>query len=326
MDRVTAFNAEAQIHNAPLKPVPTAEPLDAYETRLEKWEEKHLICCNAIRSTLGVNYYYGHKMASNACFLWIALKEACKPKGTQATIALNDRYRRLLALKLIDFKDASHYAGTFKELHSEICSIHESLRLDENFLIFLFHTGLGKEHEDYVLHYTQNHTAIDVMGQPAFSLKYATQRFIQTVSNPSASRIESSLGTMVARPEASMATNGPVTFFSTIPSQPGAVEGPNAVFVRRLVKFCQHCQKLYHSQYECKRKHSNTSKQRKRSRSHSPSRDDRRSKRPRNDRESTRSHRKDRQEKKTRRNQHYTHPAYYDTSDESGTDECYMTE
>ena len=229
-----------------------------------------------IQSTLGLNYHNDHKEATNAYFLWVAIKEGCKPKGSGT---LNDRYRRLLALKLSDFKDASEYAGKFKELHNEIRNMHEELRLNENFLIFLFHTGLGKEHEDYFLHYTQNHSAIDAAGRPAWSLEYATQRFIQTVTNPSASRTESTLGMVATRPEAFVATTLPSGIHSTIGAQSGAVEGPNSVFVRRLVKFCAFCRKLYHTQYKCQDKnghppegldHSN-----RRKRSHSRSRNDR---------------------------------------------------
>ena len=81
-------------------------------------------------------------------------------------------------LKLRDCKDASEYAGKFKEIYNDIRNMYEGLRLNENFLIFLFHTGLGKDHEDYFLHYTQNHAAVDDAGKPAFTLEYATQRFI----------------------------------------------------------------------------------------------------------------------------------------------------
>ena len=49
-------------------------------------------------------------------------------------------------LKLRDCKDASKYIGKFKELHNEIRDMHEGLRLNENFLVFLFYTGLGKDH------------------------------------------------------------------------------------------------------------------------------------------------------------------------------------
>ena len=61
---------------------------------------------------------------------------------------LNNRYRRLMALKLHDCKSASEYVGKFK-VHNDIVNMHELLGLNETFLIFLFHTGLGKEHDEY---------------------------------------------------------------------------------------------------------------------------------------------------------------------------------
>ena len=78
--------------------------------------------------------------------MWIALKEGCKPKGSGT---LNNRYYRLFALKLSDYKDASEYAGKFKALYNDIYNMHEENRLYKNVLIFLFYIGLGKEYKDY---------------------------------------------------------------------------------------------------------------------------------------------------------------------------------
>ena len=129
--------------------------------------------------------------------------------------------------------------------------MHEELKLNENFLIFLFHIGLGKEHEDYFLHYTQNHASVDAIGRPAFTLEYATQRFIQTVTNPSATRSESNLGMIAARQEAYVGINGPLAMLNAIPAQSGAVEGPDGQYVKRLVKYCRGCKKFFYTQHEC---------------------------------------------------------------------------
>ena len=83
-----------------------------------------------------------------------------------------------MALKLHDCKSASEYAGKFKELHNDIVNMYDQSALNESFLIFLFHRGLGKEHEDYVLQYTESHAAFDSEGRIAFTLDYAIQRFI----------------------------------------------------------------------------------------------------------------------------------------------------
>ena len=54
--------------------MPILETLDSYETRRDRWEEKHLVCYNVILSTLEVNYYSDHKNTNNVYFLWIVIK------------------------------------------------------------------------------------------------------------------------------------------------------------------------------------------------------------------------------------------------------------
>ena len=50
------------------------ETLDSYETRRDRWKEKHLVCYNVILSTLKVNYYSDYKNTNNVYFLWIVIK------------------------------------------------------------------------------------------------------------------------------------------------------------------------------------------------------------------------------------------------------------
>ena len=220
----------------------------------------------------------------------------------------------------------------FKELHNEIRTIHEELRLNDAYLIFLFHTGLDKEHKDYFLHYTQTHNVVNVAGQFAFSLEYTTQRFIQTITNPSASRTESTLELVTAWPKAYVTTDA--ADLTTQRPQPRAVEGPDAVYIRRLVKFYRHYQKLYHTHHECNTKNGpqpDSSDRRRRSRSrdrndHDNHERDSRDKKRRGDRYHDRN---DRNSKKRRtRGQRNANPAYYDSEkarseSDSGIDECY---
>ena len=352
VDLIAARNAAAQLNAeagepVTLAPIPEIQTVAEYEAKREKWENRHLIACNSMTSCLGTNYYNDYKDFTNACFLWVAIKENCKPKGSGS---LNDRYRQLMDLKLKDCKDASEYAGKFKELHNEIRNMHESLRLNENFLVFLFHAGLGKEHEDYFLHYSQNHGTVDEAGKASFTLEYATRRFIQTVTNASVTRSQSNsvmVATRESTREAYIATNGPVAYMTVIEGQDGAVEGPNAEYIQRLVKSCRHCHRLYHTEDECDQLggkrgsgHSN-----RRKRSHSRSRRDRddgkrhRSGRDQpNRRDRDRDHRTDRRSKHSKpkgrksREERAAHPAYYDTEPDddsvsSGTDDqqdCYV--
>ena len=130
---------------------------------------------NVILSTLEVNYYSDHKNTNNVYFLWIVIKQGCKLKGFNS---LNDRFRRLSLLKLNDYKNVFEYAEKFKELHNKIRTIYKKLRLNDVYLIFLFHIELNKEYKNYFLYYTQIHDTINAVEKFVFTLKYVTQRFI----------------------------------------------------------------------------------------------------------------------------------------------------
>ena len=126
---------------------------------------------------------------TNACELWETVLANNKSKGLGT---LNDLYRRLLSLELGTCKDASDFAAQLKGIHTEITDMCPALKLETNFLIFLFHSGLGKSYDAYFTHYIQEHKPMnDENTQPAYSLEYATQRFIQTLANPSSERQES---------------------------------------------------------------------------------------------------------------------------------------
>ena len=139
-------------------------------------------------------------------------------------------------MKLSDYKNVFEYAEKFKELHNKIRTIYKKLRLNDVYLIFLFYIELDKEYKNYFLHYTQTHDIINVVEKFVFTLKYVTQRFIQIVINSSISRIELILKLIVIRSEVYAVTN--TADQTTQRSQSGAVEGPDAVYLRRLVKFC----------------------------------------------------------------------------------------
>ena len=72
-----------------------------------------------------------------------------------------------ITLKLYDCKSVSEYARKFKELHNDILSIHERLRLEENFLVFLFHGGLGKQHQSYVKYFHWDYEPINSEKPPS---------------------------------------------------------------------------------------------------------------------------------------------------------------
>lgn len=221
--------------------------ISAAEDKVAKWELGHELAVNAIQSRLGNNLLSDLESQTNACLLWEAIIADNKPKGSGT---LNDLYRQLLKLDLGQCKDASDFAARLKGIHTDITNVSPKLKLETNFLIFLFHTGLGKAYDAYFTHYIQNHKPMNEANtEPAFSLEYATTRFIQTVTNPSSERTESSYAFAAQRPRRPAPNNsGPVT---TIEPQKGAVPGPDSRMIQKRVKYCTHCKKHYHTKTEC---------------------------------------------------------------------------
>ena len=155
----------------------------------------------------------------------------------------------MLRLDLNQSKDASDYTVRLKGLYTDITNMSPYLKLETNFLIFLFHTGLGKAYDGYFTHYIQNHQPISETDatKPAHTLKYTTSRFIQTVTNPSSERTESNFAMLAEAYPFTSASGSPVV----IEPQNGAVPGPEAQTIQKLVKYCLHCKKYYHTKSEC---------------------------------------------------------------------------
>ena len=153
--------------------------LTAPEENISIWKRGHELVCNAIISRLGTYYFNEFQGETNAYELWNRIKGYFKPADLTT---LNNLYRRLNTHSLKSCKDAADYAGQFKSIYNDILRIHPKLQFEENYLIFRFHTGLGREYQDYVNTYTQTHEAIKD-DKPAYSLEYAIARFLQTVRN-----------------------------------------------------------------------------------------------------------------------------------------------
>ncbi len=163
--------------------------LEAPEESMSAWEQGNKIACNAIKSRLGDYYFYDFKNEKNAYKLWSGIDRDCKPTGSGT---LNNLYRRLDTLTLASCKDETDYACQFKSIYNDILDINPNFQRGPNFLIFLFHTGLGIEYQDYFTTYTQTHEAIKD-DEPAYSLDYAITRFLRTVRNPTSARHESTI-------------------------------------------------------------------------------------------------------------------------------------
>ena len=111
---------------------------------MRAWKRGHKLACNAIVSRLGNYYYYVFEKEINAHKLWNGIAKDCKPAGS---VMLNDLYRRLTTLKVGSCNDEADYARQFRTIYNEILDTHPKLKLEINFLTFLFYNGLGKGHQ-----------------------------------------------------------------------------------------------------------------------------------------------------------------------------------
>ena len=214
------------------------EAASTFADRLILWHKGHELAINSIQYSLGRNYAEDYEGYNNAYTLWTAIAAACKLKGSGT---LNDLYRQLIQVDLRSCDGASDYIAKFKSILTSIHLISPALKLETNFLIFLFHTGLGKAQNQYYTNYTQTHAplkdkldpddATKVVGQEAaYSLEYATNRFLQTVKNPSSNRDDASTAYASESVEAYLAGQfpgpKPGATLKTLAPQAEAVDGP----------------------------------------------------------------------------------------------------
>ena len=220
--------------------------LTALEEKMFAWKRGNQLACNAIVSRLGTSYAYDFENETNAYKLWNRILRSCKPAGL---VTLNSLYRRLLTHSLGSCKDAVDYTGQFKSIYKDILYIDPKFQLQPNFLIYLFHTGLGQEYQDYVTTYTQRHEAIND-DKPAYSLEYAMTRFLRTVGNPKSAKDGSAFASAADSSRRPKAFAGPLDLV-VLPAQANAVPGPNARTIQKLVNWCNHCEKPYHTSASC---------------------------------------------------------------------------
>ncbi|KAK0516692.1 hypothetical protein JMJ35_001295 [Cladonia borealis] len=220
--------------------------LAALNQKMSAWKRGHALACNAIISRLGTYYTYEFENEINAHKLWNSIIKNCKPAGLAT---LNDLYRRLVTHSLGSCKNEADYIGQFKSIYNDILSIEPKVQLEPSFLIFLFHAGLGKKYQEYLTTYTQTHDVIedDKLANP---LEHAITQFQQTIRNlPYAG--DESIYTFAAhssrRPEAFAGPDDLIV----LPAQRNAVPGPNACTIQKLVDWCTHCKKPYHTTASC---------------------------------------------------------------------------
>ena len=102
-----------------------------------------------------------------------------KPRGSGF---LNNTFRKLDNLIL---SDCSSPVTQFLVTVNKLRTFSSKLSLDENWLIYRFHTNLGFEYNSYFERYAQDHDPFNEMGEPKHTLSQAMQHFQNTVTNPS---------------------------------------------------------------------------------------------------------------------------------------------
>lgn len=78
-----------------------------------------------------------------------------------------------------------YYSFNFRQTVNGIQSFSSVMKLDENWLIYCFHTNLGAEFSSYFEQYSQDHNPFNGRGEAKHSPSSAMQYFLNTAWNPS---------------------------------------------------------------------------------------------------------------------------------------------
>ena len=231
----------------------TDDPDSDFEVREAAWELGHQQTVNIIQFCLGLNYINDFEAYTNAAFLWTAICTTCKPRGSGT---LNDLYAQLLQLELAHCKDVPDYIAQFKKLLNDIYMMSTALKLETNLVIYLFHRGLGRKHDAYFTNYTQTHEALkdkeNGTGQePAFTLEYATNRFLNTVRNPTLGTGQSFAAQTYLAHDRHPGPKANALVVTVAPQAVAVDDTPDSQWIRKLVRYCTNCRRNYHSSSEC---------------------------------------------------------------------------
>ena len=131
------------------------------------------------------------------------------------------------------------------------------MKLDENWLIYQFHTNLESEFSSYFERYSQDHDPFTEQGTAEHSLSSAMQHFMNTARNPSSENVTSKPNTGIASYNSSVAFVAPHLPANQVVVQAGAKPGTNqarVITLTKTVKYCTHCKRDYHTEAECHEK------------------------------------------------------------------------
>ena len=226
-----------------IQTAPPEEGADA--AAVTAWTIGHDDACTALRLTVEGNAYSDIENLTNAAESWTLLEKNFKPRGAGF---LNETYSKLDTTMLADCKSPADYTSKFRSIINELNTYSSKVKMDENWLIYRFHTNLGPEHSSYFESYAREHDPFTEDGEIKSTLSEAMHHFQNTVRNPIS--IKSSQSTV-----ALVAANMPAEQKTV---QTGAQLGTNncrVVTLQKTVKYCTFCKRDYHTEDECRIKH-----------------------------------------------------------------------
>ena len=157
------------------------EPTGVSESKLATWKAGHDKTCTALCLEVDGNAYNDIEEIVNASDAWKLLETNFKPRGSGF---LNDAFQKLLSLTLSDCKNAADYVSQFRSVVNDLKNFSSNLKLNENFLIFVFQSNLDPDHAAYFETYAQEHDPFKEDGETKYSLSSAMHHFQNTVRNP----------------------------------------------------------------------------------------------------------------------------------------------
>ena len=99
------------------------------------WNARHHKACTALRLVVDGNAYNNIEEITNAFEAWTILETNFKPRGSGF---LSNTFQRLLNLTLANCQSSADYVFQFHNVVNKLKSFSTKVKLDENFLIFLF--------------------------------------------------------------------------------------------------------------------------------------------------------------------------------------------
>lgn len=194
------------------------------------------------------NAYNDIEDLTNALTTWELLETTFKPCGLGF---LNNTFQKLHSLTLPDCKGSADYVLQFCNIVNELRNFSRKLKLDENWLIYLFLSNLGPEHASYFETYAQEHDPFDDNGNAKFTLSSAMHHFQNTIRNPS------SKTTLDRESVALVAANMPAQQSIVQDGAQIGTSNSRVLTIQKTIKYCTHCKRDFHTKNECRLKHPN---------------------------------------------------------------------